>query len=318
MNKIRNVINKNLKLANKLDKLGFFKVSDIVLENLIKIANEAPFQLAEGLDYNDPKTVMDYFMGYAFDMFKKKNNISKKRLEMEVAKKVDEKYDEMSPDDKSKYSNLKDEVLQELTMQFFWNDLPDEEEAEYSSTYLDVNSPGFENALKYMFDVEGGFSEYNPKTGDPRTNLGIIQSEYDEYRNKKGLPQQNVMYIDKEEAIEIYFMNYWTPTNAEQIYTVLPKVALTIFDFAVNSGLGGASYVVSSTLDIPSTRFDDKMINAIIEAGEQIGDENLAESLIQRRFFHYDEIITADPRKAVYRKGWHNRLKKLQRLKFQS
>jgi hypothetical protein len=78
--------------------------------------------------------------------------------------------------------------------------------------------------------------------------------------------------------------------------------------------LGGASSVVSKTLGIPSSRFNDDMINSIIQTGQQIGDDELSKNLINQRYINYDEIISRDPRKSVYRKGWHNRLKKLDNL----
>ena len=302
------------KLANKMDKSGQFRVADLLTDILLKLSNNEPFELQKGLAKNDPKTVMGYFMGYAFDMFSREKNISQKKLMMELSKEVDDRYSEMSDENKELYANLKDDVIEELKNQVYWNDLPEETLSDIGGAQFDSNSPGFENAFNYILDVEGGFSEYNPQTGDPSTNLGIIQSEYDKYRSEKGLEQQSVRFIEKDEAKEIYQSNYWLPTKAEQIYSVLPKTAITIFDFAVNSGLGGASSVISKTLDIPSSRFDNEMVDSILQIGQEIGDDKLSENLIDQRYINYDEIISRDPRKAVYRKGWHNRLKKLDNL----
>jgi lysozyme family protein len=302
------------KLANKMDKSGQFRVADLLTDILLKLSNNEPFELQKGLAKNDPKTVMEYFMGYAFDMFSREKNISQKKLIMELSKEVDDRYSEMSDENKELYANLKDDVIEELKNQVYWNDLPEETLSDIGGAQFDSNSPGFENAFNYILDVEGGFSEYNPQTGDPSTNLGIIQSEYDKYRSEKGLEQQSVRFIEKDEAKEIYQSNYWLPTKAEQIYSVLPKTAITIFDFAVNSGLGGASSVVSKTLDIPSSRFNNEMVDSIIKIGQEIGDDKLSENLIDQRYINYDEIISHDPRKAVYKKGWHNRLKKLDSL----
>lgn len=280
----------------------------------IKLAKEAPFQLKRGLEENDPKDVMGYFMGYAFDMYSRKKDISKKRLELELSKEVDDRFAEMAPEDQAAFSTLKDDVLDELQNQSYWESLPEETKTDIGAVQFDPNSPGFENAFKYILDVEGGYTDYDPSTGDPRTNLGIIQSEYDKYRTSKGMEQQSVAQITPDEAKEIYFVNYWAPTKADQLYSSLPKTAIAIFDFAVNSGLGGASSVVAKTLDIPSTRFDNQMFNSIMEVGEQIGDEQLSQNLIQRRLINYDEIIARNPQKAVYRKGWQNRLQKLDNL----
>lgn len=281
----------------------------------IKIANDLPFQIKRGLEENDPKDIMGYFMGFAFDMYSRKKDISKKRLRMELSKEVDDRFSEMSPENQEKFSSLKDDVLTELENQSYWNELPEENLTNLNDGIkFDPNSPGFENAFKYILDVEGGYTDFNPATGDPRTNLGIIQSEYDKYRSSKGLDRQSVSNITTDEAKEIYFINYWIPAKADRLYSSLPKTAITIFDFAVNSGLGGASSVVSKTLGIPSTRFDDSMLNSLVEAGEQMGDEKLSKDLVQRRFVHYDEIIANKPQLAVYKKGWHNRLGKLENM----
>jgi lysozyme family protein len=335
---------KYIKLADValyLDRKGFYKKADLITRSLIKLSQEQdqkqddglnqdqtndaseeflnspqeepPFELKEGLETNDPDTVMKYFIGFAFDMLLRDPNISKSKIKLELVKKISEKLEEMSDENKIKYSNLESNVMKELEKQSWFTGLPDINEATDSNDIkFDPNSTGFQNAIKYILDVEGGYSDYNPETGDPRTNLGIIQSEYDEYRAAKGLDNQSVRYITRDEAEEIYFKNYWTKANCEQIYQHLPKTAITIFDFAVNSGLGGASSLVARTLGIGSTRFDSLMVSQIIKQGLEIGDATLMQHLIAKRRINYDEIIKANSKKKDYGPGWNNRLDKLE------
>ena len=308
---------KYIKLANLallLDEKGFYKRADMITRKLIKISNEEkpPFELKEGDPTNDPDTVMKYFIGFAFDMYTRENDISKQKIQAELRKKISDKIAEMSPEDKQNFINLESDVFNELEKQMWYTNLSDSSDNNFSNIKFDPNSSGFSNAIKYILDVEGGYSDYNSSTGDPRTNLGIIQSEYDDYRSSKGLQNQSVRNITQDEAEEIYFVNYWGPTGCEQIYKYLPKTAIAIFDFAVNSGLGGASSVVASALDIPKGRFDSSMVNAIIKIGLEIGDENLFKNLVARRRVNYKEIIKRKPQKAVYGPGWDNRLDKLE------
>jgi lysozyme family protein len=308
---------KYIKLANIalfLDSKGFYKKADLITRNLTKLSKEdaPPFELKEGESFNDPDTVMKYFIGFAFDMYSKDKNISKKKINQELKKKISDKISEMSSENKQKFSNLESDVMAELVKQSWYPGLQDSYENNENKIKFDSNSSGFQNAIKYILDVEGGYSDYNSSTGDPRTNLGIIQSEYDKYRSSKGLPPQSVKNITQDEAEEIYFVDYWVPTGCEQIYKYLPKTAITIFDFAVNSGLGGASSVVASALDIPKGRFDSSMINSIIKIGTSIGDDTLFKNLVSRRRINYKEIIKRKPRKAVYGPGWQNRLDKLE------
>ena len=308
---------KYIKLANiasLLDEKGFYKKADLITRNLIKLSKdeEPPFELKEGESYNDPDTVMKYFIGFAFDMYTRDKNISKQKINQELKKKISDKISEMSQENKDKFSNLESNVMNDLEKQTWYTNLQDSNDNDTNEIKFDPNSSGFKNAIKYILDVEGGYSDYNPSTGDPRTNLGIIQSEYDKYRSAKGVPAQSVKNITQDEAEEIYFVNYWIPTGCEQIYKFLPKTAITIFDFAVNSGLGGASSVVASALDIPKGRFDSSMINSIIQIGTNIGDNTLSKNLISRRRINYKEIIKRKPQKAVYGPGWQNRLDKLE------
>jgi len=311
---------KYIKLANIalfLDDRGLYKKADLITQNLIKLSKDEdpPFELKEGESFNDPDTVMKYFIGFAFDMFTRDKSISKQKINQELDKKVADKIAEMTPENKNKFSNLHSEVMNELEKQSWYidlQDLSDNDVSNASDIKFDPNSSGFKNAIKYILDVEGGYSDYNSSTGDPRTNLGIIQSEYDKYRSSKGLSSQNVKNISQDEAEEIYFVNYWIPTGCEQIYKYLPKTAITIFDFAVNSGLGGASSVVANALDIPKGRFNNSMINSIIQIGTNVGDDTMFKNLVARRRINYKEIIKRKPQKAVYGPGWQNRLDKLE------
>ena len=303
------------KLANKLDKLGSYSKADEITNTLIKISQkELPFDITEGETYNDPDTVLKYFTGFAFDMYTKNKNISKKRIEMEVKKKLQDKIQDMKLEDKEKYKNFDLEVMKNLENQSWYKDLTETQDFEMQdeSVKFDPNSSGFKNAIKYILNVEGGYSDYNSSTGDPRTNLGIIQSEYDEYRSDKGLEKQSVRNITVDEAKEIYFDNYWVPTKSETIYKSFTKTAIAIFDFAVNSGLSGASSLVAKTLDIQNTRFDNNMVNQIMMAAGTIGDSQLVSNLIQKRRINYQDIIKRKPQKSVYGPGWQNRMNKLE------
>jgi lysozyme family protein len=62
---------------------------------------------------------------------------------------------------------------------------------------------------------------------------GIIQTEYDAYLKKNGLPHQSVRYIHPAERDEIYRKSYWDAMDCDR----LPAgVDYCVFDAAVNSG----------------------------------------------------------------------------------
>jgi lysozyme family protein len=80
--------------------------------------------------------------------------------------------------------------------------------------------------------IEGGYGndKYDPGGA---TNLGVIQSEYDLFRARKGQPRQSVRNIAVSEAKEIYKGGYWDACRCDN----LPNgFDWAVFDAAVNSG----------------------------------------------------------------------------------
>ena len=79
---------------------------------------------------------------------------------------------------------------------------------------------------------EGGYSNDQYDPGGATMN-GIIQTEYDAYRVRKGLQKRWVKLIDPAERDEIYRIRYWDEVNGD----LLPAgVDLVTWDFGVNSG----------------------------------------------------------------------------------
>lgn len=84
----------------------------------------------------------------------------------------------------------------------------------------------------FTYKEEGGYGN-DPHDPGGATNLGIIQTEYNAYRQAKGWPAQSVKYITRAEADEIYTKSYWNKVDGDD----LPAgVDLVIYDYAVNSG----------------------------------------------------------------------------------
>jgi lysozyme family protein len=90
----------------------------------------------------------------------------------------------------------------------------------------------FQQCLSFVLKYEGGKSDDMRDPGG-RTMEGITQKTYDAYREKKGLPQQDVFLLPAIERDEIYHTEYW---NAVKGDTLRPGEDLCVFDLAVNSG----------------------------------------------------------------------------------
>ena len=60
----------------------------------------------------------------------------------------------------------------------------------------------FETLLNYVFEDEGGFND-DPVDRGGRTNFGITQDSYNFYRDRRGIPRDDVRNITKTEAKNI-------------------------------------------------------------------------------------------------------------------
>ena len=79
---------------------------------------------------------------------------------------------------------------------------------------------------------EGG-NDDDPRDPGGRTSRGVIQREYDRYRQAKGQPTRDVWTMADAERDEIFKAGYWDVVSADQ----LPAgIDLVTFDPAINSG----------------------------------------------------------------------------------
>ena len=91
-------------------------------------------------------------------------------------------------------------------------------------------------------------ANYSNDPDDPggATMDGIIQSEYNRYREQIGQPVRDVRMITQSEGNTIYLNSYWLPKSPE----FAPGMDLSWFDTCVNCGSGGATYVLQSALGV--------------------------------------------------------------------
>jgi len=94
----------------------------------------------------------------------------------------------------------------------------------------------FAKALAFVLKSEGGWTN-DPHDPGGQTMWGIIQTEYDAYLKRHGLPHTSVHNITVAQRDEIYRKEYWDVMGCDG----LPSgVDYCVFDAAVNSGPGRA------------------------------------------------------------------------------
>ena len=156
------------------------------------------------------------------------------------------------------------------------------------------------DALVFTLKWEGGYSNH-PLDPGGATNFGIIQTRYDQYRVSKGLSKQPVKNITVAEYTEIYDKYYWDPVRAQYVDGTL---GLTLFDTAVNLGVGGCISRLQASLKVPVTGKWTQAISDKIHSSDQYAVAlNICRLRIAKR---YDRVKKA-PSQVVFLRGWLNR-----------
>lgn len=139
----------------------------------------------------------------------------------------------------------------------------------------------FNKFFDILMKLEGGISD-NPNDKGGLTNFGITQLTYNAWTKST----KSVKNITKEEAKNIYKLNYYKPVN----YIENEFAHYLLFDLCVNSGLG--------------------KVKACIQ---EVSNPNDPNAILTWRRQKYNSIVKADPSQQVFLKGWMNRLKLIEK-----
>lgn len=141
----------------------------------------------------------------------------------------------------------------------------------------------FARLILFPLKWEGGFVDH-PNDPGGRTNMGITQKTFDAWRDARKEPRMDVKHIKKPEVMDIYYQRYWKP-EWEKLGVGL---AACMLDTAINMGMGRAESFLKQC-------------------------EGSYVKYIQLRIERYDALIKANPKLAVFRKGWMARVTDLRR-----
>lgn len=119
------------------------------------------------------------------------------------------------------------------------------EESDFVPTY--GIAADFSESRKDLAEHEGG-NDDDPQDPGGRTSRGIIQSEYDRYRARKGQPTRDVWQANNVEVDEIYRTEYWSVMHCDELPAGLDYC---VFDYGVNSGVSRAAKVLQKVLGVP-------------------------------------------------------------------
>ena len=128
----------------------------------------------------------------------------------------------------------------------------------------------WEKSIQFVLLHEGGLS-VDPVDPGGTTCYGI---------SKRAYPDLDIVNLTKDEATEIYNRDYWTPCCCG---TMDDKLALAVFDTAVNCGVSGALHMLNKA-------------------------QGNIDRFLDLRILRYFHIVKDNPAQVKYIKGWINRV----------
>lgn len=159
----------------------------------------------------------------------------------------------------------------------------------------------FTKALAFVLAREGGKVD-DPTDRGGRTNKGVTQFAYDDWRGKHGLAHRDAWLMDDSECVSIYHNYYWQAVRGDEMPWPVDAV---LFDAAIQHGGRKAIELLQRALMIT----DDGILgpNTMARAKAANGDQ-LAAGIIRERYDYYAAIVKHDPSQQRFQHGWENRL----------
>ncbi len=165
-----------------------------------------------------------------------------------------------------------------------------------SKANANLFSGGFEGAVAYTFENEGGFSD-NPDDSGGMTNLGISSAAH---------PDEDIKNMDEQRATEIYLDQYWNKPRLGKITD--KRVATKIFDHGVLNGETTNVLRIQRMLGVKATG----VINdATVKAIEKMGSEAFLKAYQKDLTKYYKGLVKKDPKNKTHIEGWLNRTNRL-------
>nr|DAY24995.1 MAG TPA: Lysozyme [Caudoviricetes sp.] len=160
----------------------------------------------------------------------------------------------------------------------------------------------FKKFLGYIFEVEGGYT--NDKNDRGRaTNFGITHDDAKKYLGYTG----DMRDFKKSDAEKIYEKVYYRGNHIDKITD--DRVALSIFDWAVNSGRRGIKKA-----QIVANKFGANLVidgivgNKTLEAINAIDPEAFLKEYHEMQRTFYKNLAAKDSTQEDFLKGWLNRV----------
>jgi len=155
-------------------------------------------------------------------------------------------------------------------------------------SYTDI----FMRCVNIILRNEGGYT-CNPLDPGGETNMGIAGKFY---------PDLDIKNLTRNQAIEIYFRDYWSKMNLRDIYD--ENLILQIFDMGVNSGIRTAIKTIQRIVNVA----EDGFIGPVTIEAINNREDDLVNPYKQERRKYYSSIVRKKPELDIFLKGWFKRI----------
>lgn len=152
----------------------------------------------------------------------------------------------------------------------------------------------FEKCIDVILQNEGGYV-WNKFDPGGETNMGIAKRFY---------PDVDIKNLTKENAIRIYFADYWLPMNLSLLEN--ENLILHVFDMGVNAGIVMGVRILQRLVKVE----DDGILGNITAKAANTFDGDIVDEYIKRRKLFYVTLIQRKPQLRVFIKGWLARIEK--------
>ncbi|HBR1444701.1 TPA: glycoside hydrolase family 108 protein [Klebsiella pneumoniae] len=172
--------------------------------------------------------------------------------------------------------------------------------------------PSFSHALAFVLAREGGYvNDPTDKGGETKYGIsdrrdGLADGKTDV--DGDGKPDTRIKELTEEQAGQIYFRDYWSPSYCSQ----WPDgISLFVFDSAVQHSPKKAIQLLQEAVGFTGKAVDGIVGKDTRAAVSSADAEWLLTRCFLRRSRYYAEIIKANSSQGKYLNGWFNRLDEL-------
>jgi lysozyme family protein len=159
------------------------------------------------------------------------------------------------------------------------------------TSHTQIISAMAHSAIAHVLCAEGGYVD-DPLDRGGKTRFGISQKAY---------PDLDIARLTREQAEAIYYRDYWLSIRGDRL---AHAVAFSVFDCAVNQGVGTAAKLLQRALSVDA---DGIIGSRTLAMASVFNEADLCRLFCDLRVKHYCETVKNDPALSRFIYGWVSR-----------